>query len=178
VHSGQDVPSNGAVGFRDIAVLYRLNAVGDSLEKMFVESGIPYQRSKRNKPEQELDHLDLRAEAVTLMTMHAAKGLEFPVVFIAGCEDGLVPYCESTRNLFQEHNLNEEQRLLYVAMTRAKKILYITMASRRTLFGRRLPGLPSRFLPQPSQAPFVFEDCVPTAHHRGNPYPKQCNFFE
>jgi DNA helicase-2/ATP-dependent DNA helicase PcrA len=178
VHSGQDVPSNGAVGFRDIAVLYRLNAVGDSLEKMFVESGIPYQRSKRKKPEQELDHLDLRAEAVTLMTMHAAKGLEFPVVFIAGCEDGLVPYCESTRNLFQEHNLNEEQRLLYVAMTRAKKILYITMASRRTLFGRRLPGLPSRFLPRPSQAPFVFEDCVPTSHHRGNPYPKQCNFFE
>jgi DNA helicase-2/ATP-dependent DNA helicase PcrA len=178
VDSRQYVPSDGAVGFRDIAVLYRLNAVGDFLEKVFMESGIPYQRSKRKKPEEELDHLDLRAEVVTLMTMHAAKGLEFPVVFIAGCEDGLVPYSESTRNLFQEQNINEEQRLLYVAMTRARKILYITMTSQRTLFGRPLPGVPSPFLPRPPHAPFEFQDCVPTSHRRTDPYPKQCHFFE
>jgi superfamily I DNA/RNA helicase len=75
-----------------------------------------------------------RAEKAALMTMHAAKGLEFPVVFIAGCEDELIPYrrpAESGTTDFEE-----ERRLFYVAMTRAKDRLYLTWAKRRSRFGR------------------------------------------
>ena len=74
-----------------------------------------------------------RAEQVTLMTLHAAKGLEFSYVFIVGCEDGLLPY-----DLFGKHDIEreEERRLLYVGMTRAKKMLFLSHAKKRNLFGR------------------------------------------
>ena len=73
------------------------------------------------------------AEQVTLMTLHAAKGLEFSYVFIVGCEDGLLPYA-----LFGNHEteIEEERRLLYVGMTRAKKMLFLSHAKKRSLFGR------------------------------------------
>jgi DNA helicase-2/ATP-dependent DNA helicase PcrA len=72
------------------------------------------------------------AEAVYIMTMHASKGLEFPVVFIAGLEDGIVPLSMDGR----ETNEEEERRLLYVAMTRAGEELVLTSSRRRFLFGR------------------------------------------
>lgn len=80
---------------------------------------------------------------VTLMTMHAAKGLEFPVVFIAGMEEGLFPH---SRAAASEEELEEERRLCYVAITRAQRHLYITHAMRRRTFGEEHPAEPSRFL--------------------------------
>lgn len=91
----------------------------------------------------DLDTLDPDKDAVTLLTMHAAKGLEFPVVFITGLEDGLLPH---SRSFSEPDAMAEERRLLYVALTRAKDHLYLTYAFRRSLYGESVPGIPSRFL--------------------------------
>jgi DNA helicase-2/ATP-dependent DNA helicase PcrA len=74
-----------------------------------------------------------RAEKVALMSMHAAKGLEFSVVFIAGCEDGLIPY---RRAADERSDVEEERRLFYVAMTRARQRLYLSCAKQRRVFGK------------------------------------------
>lgn len=81
--------------------------------------------------------------AVTLMTLHAAKGLEFPVVFIVGMEEGLFPH---SRSLMDTNQLEEERRLAYVGITRAKEILYLTYASSRLYFGEKVSNPPSRFI--------------------------------
>ena len=83
------------------------------------------------------------ADAVTLITLHAAKGLEFPVVFIAGLEEGLFPH---SRALDDEKQLEEERRLAYVGITRAKRRLYLSHAWRRMTWGMGQPTVPSRFL--------------------------------
>lgn len=88
------------------------------------------------------DRFDQRAEKIVVMTLHAAKGLEFPVVFLAACEDGIVPYTKSG----EEPDLDEERRLLYVGMTRAERLLYITSARKRTLFGTTGETRPSPFV--------------------------------
>lgn len=80
---------------------------------------------------------------ITLMTLHAAKGLEFPVIFIVGMEEGLFPH---SRSLFDAEELEEERRLAYVGMTRAKELLYLTFANRRLYFGQRTSNPPSRFI--------------------------------
>jgi len=82
-------------------------------------------------------------DAVTLMTLHAAKGLEFPVVFIVGLEEGLFPH---SRSLMNTNQLEEERRLAYVGITRAKSKLYLSYASRRLYFGEKISNPPSRFL--------------------------------
>lgn len=87
-------------------------------------------------------------EVVTLMTMHAVKGLEFDVVFITGLEEGLFPHSNS---MFDESELEEERRLFYVAITRAKKVLYLTNARSRMLFGQIKSNLPSRFIEEINQ---------------------------
>ncbi len=89
------------------------------------------------------DRLDSSADAVSLMTMHSAKGLEFPVVFIAGAEEGIFP---STRSFDNPDDIEEERRLAYVAITRAKEKLYITHASQRMLFGSTNRNTVSRFI--------------------------------
>lgn len=81
--------------------------------------------------------------AVTLMTLHAAKGLEFPVVFMIGMEEGLFPH---SRALMDKQELEEERRLCYVGMTRAKEKLFLTHARRRLFFGQRATNTISRFL--------------------------------
>lgn len=81
--------------------------------------------------------------AVTLMTLHAAKGLEFPVVFMVGMEEGLFPH---SRTLMDSSQLEEERRLAYVGITRAKEILYLTYANSRLYFGEKLSNPPSRFI--------------------------------
>ncbi len=90
----------------------------------------------------ETDLYDPRADRVALLTLHAAKGLEFPVVFIVGCEDGLLPY----RREGGPTDVDEERRLFYVGMTRAKERLILTHARRRTLYGERRQHAPSPFL--------------------------------
>ncbi|MFV8828671.1 DNA helicase PcrA [Alkalihalobacterium sp. APHAB7] len=82
-------------------------------------------------------------EVVTLMTMHSAKGLEFPIVFIIGMEEGVFPH---SRSLFEEEEMEEERRLAYVGITRAEQQLFLTNARSRTLFGRTSTNAPSRFL--------------------------------
>ena len=91
----------------------------------------------------ETDNYNPRAEKVTLMTLHAAKGLEFPVVFIAGCEEGLIPYRHGNE---ANENIEEERRLFYVGMTRARQRLILLHARSRFLFGERKSNRPSRFL--------------------------------
>jgi len=91
----------------------------------------------------DLDKLDENTPAVILMTLHSAKGLEFPVVFIAGMEEGIFPHY---RSLMEPAELEEERRLCYVGMTRAKKRLYLTSAEERLIFGESWYNGPSRFL--------------------------------
>src|SRR4029077_14895163 len=89
------------------------------------------------------DAYEGEADAVTLITLHAAKGLEFPIVFIAGLEEGVFPH---SRALDDEHELEEERRLAYVGITRAKKRLYLSHAWRRATWGMGGASIPSRFL--------------------------------
>jgi len=84
-----------------------------------------------------------KKNAITLMTLHAAKGLEFPIVFIIGMEEGLFPH---SRSLMDRGELEEERRLCYVGMTRAKDKLFLTYARRRLFFGQRTNNIVSRFI--------------------------------
>ncbi|MFN3396096.1 MAG: UvrD-helicase domain-containing protein [Thermodesulfovibrionales bacterium] len=86
---------------------------------------------------------EIAENVVSLMTLHSAKGLEFPVVFIVGLEEGILPYFKALEN---EDELNEERRLFYVGITRAKEILYLTGARRRKLYAKAKDQEPSRFL--------------------------------
>ena len=91
----------------------------------------------------DVDTWEDRADRVTLMTLHSAKGLEFSIVALAGLEEGLFPH---VRSLEEEAGIEEERRLCYVGMTRAKQRLILTYARQRTTFGTARPSLPSRFL--------------------------------
>ncbi|MDO8750366.1 MAG: UvrD-helicase domain-containing protein [Dehalococcoidia bacterium] len=107
----------------------------------------------------DVDSLPEAPDALTLITLHQAKGLEFPVVFIAGMEEGLLPH---SRSMDDPEELEEERRLCYVGITRAERRLYLFRAFRRRLMGGSLPSVPSRFLaeipqhliatPEPSRA--------------------------
>ncbi len=90
----------------------------------------------------DLDNMDEEADCVTMMTMHSAKGLEFPTVFIVGMEENMFP---STRCIGNQEEMEEERRLCYVALTRAKRMLYLLCARQRMLFGKTTSNLPSRF---------------------------------
>lgn len=89
------------------------------------------------------DNNDMHKDSVTLMTLHGAKGLEFPVVFMSGMEETVFPH---SRALYDASEMEEERRLCYVGMTRAKQELYLLYASRRMLYGGMLHNPPSRFL--------------------------------
>jgi DNA helicase-2/ATP-dependent DNA helicase PcrA len=91
----------------------------------------------------DLDSADFKGDAVTLMTLHAAKGLEFPVVFMTGLEESIFPH---SRALYDQSEMEEERRLCYVGMTRARQELYLTYASSRLLYGGVQHNPPSRFL--------------------------------
>ncbi len=91
----------------------------------------------------DLDSADSNAKAVTLMTIHSAKGLEFPIVFMAGLEEGVFP---SGRSMQEDNRLEEERRLCYVAITRAREELFISYATQRMLYNQVNYNAPSRFL--------------------------------
>lgn len=107
----------------------------------------------------DIDQLDDTAEAqdtVTLMTLHSAKGLEFPVVFLLGLEEGVFPH---SRSLMDEEEMEEERRLAYVGITRAETELYLTNAQMRTLFGRTNMNPVSRFITEIPED--LLEDLLP-----------------
>jgi len=165
------------LSFGDFAVLFRLNAVGDALEEALKSSGIPFQRARRPRPELEAEELDPRAEAVTLMTVHASKGLEFPVVFIAGCEEGLIPYVPPEGPERGQVDLGEERRLLYVAMTRARAELFVTRSERRTIFGRNVEYPESSFLADIDPAVCEFLSPLSGQRAKKDSGPRQCDLF-
>ena len=90
-----------------------------------------------------LDEVETKKNLINLMTLHCAKGLEFPVVFIIGCEEGIFPHSRSSFDLGQ---MEEERRLCYVGITRAKQRVYLTFTQQRRLYGQTMVNPPSRFL--------------------------------
>jgi DNA helicase-2/ATP-dependent DNA helicase PcrA len=122
----------------------------ENLEEL-VNAAVDYDKTEEDGLREFIDHSALSADTdkydesaeVTLMTIHAAKGLEFPIVFIAGLEDGIFPH---SRSLNDNKELEEERRLAYVAITRAEEILYITHSMRRRVYGEYLASEPSQFL--------------------------------
>ncbi|MGC4553858.1 DNA helicase PcrA [Enterococcus faecium] len=107
----------------------------------------------------DIDNLEEDTSQVTLMTLHAAKGLEFPVVFLIGLEEGVFPL---SRALMEESELEEERRLAYVGITRAEEALYLTNAFSRTLYGRTQYNRPSRFVEEIDQELLEIEGMRPT----------------
>lgn len=91
----------------------------------------------------DIDSYNEDEDAVVLMTLHSAKGLEFPIVFIPGMEEGIFP---GNQSMFSEEDLEEERRLAYVGITRAKKKLYLISSQQRMLYGQTSRNMPSRFL--------------------------------
>ncbi|NTW26902.1 MAG: UvrD-helicase domain-containing protein [Candidatus Moranbacteria bacterium] len=91
----------------------------------------------------DVDNVDQNEDAVHMMTLHSAKGLEFPVVFIVGLEEGILPH---SRSLLSSGEMEEERRLMYVGLTRAKEKIYLLFTRQRTLFGMTQMNSPSRFL--------------------------------
>lgn len=103
----------------------------------------------------DVDKYDDTADAVVLMTIHAAKGLEFPVVFLAGMEDGIFP---SQQNFGEPSEMSEERRLAYVAITRAKEKLYVTYARERMMYGKTNYGRLTRFVKEEIPQMLIEED--------------------
>jgi DNA helicase-2/ATP-dependent DNA helicase PcrA len=116
-----------------------------------VNAAVDYDKQEQEGLRDFIDHAALvsdtdqykRDAPVTLMTMHAAKGLEFPLVFIVGLEDGLFPH---SRSATDPADLEEERRLCYVAITRAERFLYVTHAMKRRVYGEEMASEPSQFL--------------------------------
>ena len=111
----------------------------------------------------DVDNLDESTEAVTLMTMHSAKGLEFDDVFLVGMEEGLFP---SKRSIEEDASTEEERRLCFVAITRAKDQLFLTNTKKRTLYGSTSFSLPSRFIDEIPDN-LLTEDSVENKESRG-----------
>ncbi|MDR0355651.1 MAG: UvrD-helicase domain-containing protein [Deltaproteobacteria bacterium] len=127
------------INFRDIAVLFRIRHLGEEVAKALDLAGFPWQMAGE-KEETAADGLDFQADKISLLTMHAAKGLEFRAVFVIGLDEGLCPF-----ELQDKVDLAEERRLFYVALTRAKDRLCLSRANARFLYGQPLSGAPSVF---------------------------------
>ncbi|MBE6644767.1 MAG: ATP-dependent DNA helicase PcrA [Ruminococcaceae bacterium] len=111
----------------------------------------------------DVDKYDENSDSVVLMTIHAAKGLEFPIVFLSGMEDGIFP---SQQNIGNEAEMSEERRLAYVAITRAKEKLFVTYAKNRTMYGRTNYGMLSCFIREEVPDSLIERDSPRTAPPR------------
>lgn len=156
--------------FGDFAILLRSRLIAPVLEEVLNQSGLPFQRIS-DPPQQDREALLAQAanfpelqnnaallgvprrhaagsdgERIQILTLHSAKGLEFPVVFIIGCEENILPFAFAGGS-----DLEEERRLFYVGITRACERLYLTHARRRTIHGQLSEQLPSRFLADMAQ---------------------------
>jgi DNA helicase II / ATP-dependent DNA helicase PcrA len=122
----------------------------ENLEEL-VNAAVDYDKTEDSGLRDFIDHAALTSDtdkfdrnaAVTLMTIHSAKGLEFPIVFLVGLEDGIFPH---SRSINDENELEEERRLAYVAITRAEKVLYVSHSMRRRVYGEEIAAEPSQFL--------------------------------
>jgi DNA helicase-2/ATP-dependent DNA helicase PcrA len=122
----------------------------ENLEEL-VNAAVDYDNQREEGLREFIDHAALTSDTdkydrnagVTLMTVHSAKGLEFPVVFLVGLEDGIFPH---SRSINDPKELEEERRLAYVAITRAEKVLYVTHSMRRRVYGDDIASEPSQFL--------------------------------
>lgn len=122
----------------------------------------------------DMDQVDLNSNAVTLMTLHGAKGLEFPVVFMTGMEETIFPH---SRALYDQHEMEEERRLCYVGMTRAKEELYMIHAVSRMLYGGQQHNPPSRFLSEVN-GESVIENSFLNHSYGFNNRPKRSNNYD
>ena len=120
--------------FISVAMEFEQNSEEKDLETFLTGVALTSESSE----EEEVDK-------VSLMTIHTSKGLEFPVVFIVGMEDGLFPIARAVRSM-SDSEIEEERRLCYVGITRAKEILYLTLTQKRTLYGKTNPSIASRFM--------------------------------
>ena len=120
--------------FISVAMEFEQNSEEKDLETFLTGVALTSESSE----EEEIDK-------VSLMTIHTSKGLEFPVVFIVGMEDGLFPIARAVRSM-SDSEIEEERRLCYVGITRAKEILYLTLTKKRTLYGKTNPSIASRFM--------------------------------
>src|SRR5699024_3482217 len=120
--------------FISVAMEFEQNSEEKDLETFLTGVALTSESSE----EEEIDK-------VSLMTIHTSKGLEFPVVFIVGMEDGLFPIARAVRSM-NDSEIEEERRLCYVGITRAKEILYLTLTQKRTLYGKTNPSSASRFI--------------------------------
>ena len=145
---------NGELSLGDIAILYRLHQLADPVVEALHRAGLPIQQAGVETGK-ETDSLDFSAESISLLTMHAAKGLEFEVVFVIGLEEGLVPYEPPAK---APADINEERRLFFVALTRARRELVLTRSKKRTLFGRKRTPNPSPFLSEIGSGLKALED--------------------
>ncbi len=151
------------VGFGDVAILCRTRAQRPPIMEALQRAGIPSRAVGEEEPH------DPRSEKVAVMTMHAAKGREFEVVFATGLEQGLLPLDRDGLSTDAE----EECRLLFVAMTRARRLLVLSHAESRTLWGVRLPGKLSTLLSNLPDS--VLRTTTP--HRRGDPSATQMKLF-
>jgi len=131
-----DIKALGKTDEKLAAAWQRLNALADRYSS-------PGEFIDNLRLDQDPDFLDKSVEKVSLMTMHAAKGLEFSVVFLTGCENGTIPFARDGKTV---EDPDEERRLFYVGMTRAKEMLYLTYARKRRIFGRKQQRIRSCFI--------------------------------
>ena len=120
--------------FISIAIEFEQNSEEQDLETFLTGVALTSESS-----EEEQD------DKVSLMTIHTSKGLEFPVVFLVGMEEGLFPISRAVRSM-SESDIEEERRLCYVGITRAKEVLYMSLTQKRTLYGKTNPSIQSRFM--------------------------------
>lgn len=131
----------------DVAILYRLHDLAKPVADALTQAGIPFQQAGREET-RETDPLDFKAEKINLLTMHAAKGLEFEIVFVIGLEEKILPYQPPQK---EPAEIEEERRLFFVALTRARYRLFLTRSKTRTLYGKTGKPAPSPFLDEISK---------------------------